>query len=103
MGSNLRIGIFVIRFPVVSETYVVNKVLGLLEDGFDVQLFVQTQSKDWQFFSTLHRAKWESRLHNAPPVRPIWRVITHGLLALLNTTIHHPREFVRFVGHCWRW
>ena len=51
MNQPLKLGIYVLRFPVRSETFIVTKVLGLLERGFDVQIFAMSASADWDRFA----------------------------------------------------
>lgn len=43
-----KVGIFVESFPVVSETFVFQKVKALLLHGYDVQVFTLKPSADWQ-------------------------------------------------------
>jgi len=42
MSDHLRIGVFVNSFPVVSETFILRQVTGLLEMGHDVRIFADT-------------------------------------------------------------
>src|SRR5687767_4722708 len=98
MNAKLRIGLFVIRFPVVSETFIVNKVKGLRESGFDVQIYAQSPSEDSEYFEGL-RAEWEARVHLAPSVRSVVR----GGIEVAGVAMRHPRAFVRFACHCWRY
>jgi colanic acid/amylovoran biosynthesis glycosyltransferase len=99
----MRIGIFLIQFPAISETFVAAKVKGLLDAGHDVHIFAAQSSKDWDYYPQLHYLKplLEPRIHIAPPPRPLSRVLIEGTIRLLLTAIRHPRAFVRFVIHCW--
>jgi colanic acid/amylovoran biosynthesis glycosyltransferase len=100
----MRIGIFVIRFPVISETFIVSKVLALLEAGHDVHLFAALPDGDWAYYPQLDalRPMLEARTHIAPPPQPLRRVLIEGSARLLITALRHPRAFARFVRHCWR-
>jgi colanic acid/amylovoran biosynthesis glycosyltransferase len=99
----MRIGIFLIQFPAISETFVATKVKGLLDAGHDVHIFAAQPGKDWDYYPQLHYLKslLEPRIHIAPPPRPLRRVLIEGTMRLLLTAIRHPRAFVRFVVHCW--
>jgi colanic acid/amylovoran biosynthesis glycosyltransferase len=98
-----RIGIFVIRFPAPSETFIVTKVLGLLDAGFDVRIFTAGPSPSWDRFAVLAgRQDVHRRVYCAPPIRPLWKVFTVGLLQVFGKAFRHPVAFARFVRHHWR-
>lgn len=44
MGQPLRIAIFTGSFPVVSETFIVRQMAGLLELGHEVDIFADTRA-----------------------------------------------------------
>src|SRR5258708_22283889 len=99
----LTIGIFVIRFPVPSETFIVTKVLGLLDAGYDVRIFTTGPSDYWDRFAVLvGRDDVRQRIYSAPPTRSLWKALTTGLAQVVRTAIRHPAAFARFVGHNWR-
>ena len=103
MVDPLRIGIYLMRFPTLSETFIVTKVLGLLESGFDVQVFCNTPSRDWERFDVLAgRSDVQKRIHYAPPFRPLGKVLTVGLWHVLQKAVRHPLAFARFVRHSWQ-
>jgi colanic acid/amylovoran biosynthesis glycosyltransferase len=103
MNNPQRIGIHVMRFPTASETFIVTKVLGLLDAGFDVHIFTEMPSTHWDRFAVLaKRSDIRQRVHFAPPSRPWWKVLTQGLAAVLKKAIQHPADFARFVRHNWR-
>ena len=79
------------------------KVLGLLRAGFDVQIFTLTPSLYWNRFATL--ASWpdiQQRIHCAPPTRPFWKLLTHGLPQVMKKALGHPVSFTRFLVHNWK-
>ncbi|HEC23996.1 MAG TPA: colanic acid biosynthesis glycosyltransferase WcaL [Chloroflexi bacterium] len=99
----LRLGIYVMRFPVSSETFIATKVAGLLDAGFDVHIFAHERSNEWDRFEMLRdRLDIRSRIHYAPPARPWWKITTVGLWHLLRKAIRHPGAFVRYILHNWR-
>jgi colanic acid/amylovoran biosynthesis glycosyltransferase len=79
--SNLRIGIFVEAFPVISETFVFQKVKALLALGYDIQIFTLTPRSDWQNYQTdsVNIDDLKRRIHcayvNDPLHRKIFRFI----------------------------
>jgi colanic acid/amylovoran biosynthesis glycosyltransferase len=99
----LRVGICVMSFPQISETFIVTKVLKLLDAGIDVQVFAITESPHWDSFEILRgRDDVRARVHVAPPLVPRSRVLTHGLAELAATATRHPAAFARYVAHTWR-
>jgi len=100
MSDPLKIGVVVMRFPVPSETFIVTKVVGLIDAGFDVQIFANAPSHDWDRFDILRdRPNIRRRVHLAPPFRPLWKVLTVGAFRLLKTALARPADFLRFVRH----
>ena len=98
-----KIGIFVVQFPKLSETFIVTKLLKLLDAGFDVQVFTLVESRDWDKFAILDdRADVRNRVHIVPPLEPAWRVATRGAAELARTAILHPRKFAQYLEHNWR-
>ena len=103
MNKPLTIGIYVIRFPTASETFIVTKVLGLLEAGFDVRIFTQEPSQQWIRFAILQdRPDIRRRVFTAPPSRVVLKVLARGTYELVKTAVRHPVAFGRFVLHNWR-
>ena len=98
----LRIGLFVPTFPQASETFIVTKVLKLLELGMDVQIFTYKESASWDAFGALaNRDDVRRRVHVLPPAvrslsdaRKFPDALTHSLA--------HPRSLARYVAHTWR-
>ncbi|MBK8023637.1 MAG: glycosyltransferase family 4 protein [Chloroflexi bacterium] len=102
-ATPLIIGIYAHSFPVWSETFIVTKVLGLLEQGFDVQIFVAAPSQHWDRFDILkNRPDVRARVHAPLPFSGS-AVVTSGLPRLLGIAVRHPAAFARFLAHCWRW
>ena len=59
-------------FPKLSETFIVNKFLGLLQQGWDVYVLSQRSDPDeWAHFPELaQRGDVYQRVHVAWPARP---------------------------------
>lgn len=105
MTSNrpLKIGIFVMAFPVPSETFIVPKVLGLLDAGMDVRIFANRPSPHWEKFDILKgREDIKARIEYALPTHPAWKVLTVGLGGLALKVLRHPGAFWRLVRDSWR-
>jgi colanic acid/amylovoran biosynthesis glycosyltransferase len=70
----LRLILIVSSFPKLSETFIVNKFLGLLERGWDVHVVCSASESDqWQYFNTLKfNADARSRVIRTWPHRPRW-------------------------------
>lgn len=105
MTSNrpLKIGIFVMAFPVPSETFIVTKVLGLLDAGMDVRIFANRPSPHWEKFDILKgREDIKARIEYALPTHPAWKVLTVGLGGLALKALRHPGAFWRLVRDSWR-
>jgi colanic acid/amylovoran biosynthesis glycosyltransferase len=89
-------------FPQRSETFIVTKVLKLLDAGFDVHIFTVTESAHWDAFEVLAgRDDVRARVHVVPPLAP-HRALTRGTVEVLKTAAAHPRSFARYIGHSWK-
>lgn len=103
MTRPLRIGIFVMTFPQASETFIVTKLLKLLDAGFDVHVFSLRPSPHWNAFKVLDdRADIRERVHIIPPIAPWWRALTSGGSRVARIAGEHPGRFARFLAHNWK-
>jgi colanic acid/amylovoran biosynthesis glycosyltransferase len=99
----LRIGIWVIQFPQISETFIVTKVLKLLEAGLDVQIFTVVQSPHWDAFDALRgREDIRARVHVAPPIESLTRALSLGALEVAKVVARHPWGFASYAAHTFR-
>ena len=97
------IAIYVARFPAASETFIVSKVLGLLEAGFGVQIFANQRGGDWDSFGILSaHPNMRRRVHVMPPFDSLPKIATLGVWRVLRSVLRHPFGFARLVRHCWR-
>lgn len=98
-----RVGIFVPRFPVPSETFIVTKVIGLIDAGFDIQIFVTSNNGQWDKFEILkNRPDIRRRIHYAPKTWPSHAVIYSGIPQLMRIMVSHPVDFWRLVLDSWQ-
>lgn len=94
----LKIGLFVIAFPRASETFIVTKVLKLLEHGFDVHIFALSDQADWDSFAALAgRQDVRDRVHISPA-----RSFGNGSVALVERLLRAPADVARLAAHRWR-
>jgi len=99
---SLRIGIFVMTFPQVSETFIVTKVLKLLDAGFDVHIFTIVESAHWDSFEVLRdRDDVRARVHVVPPLEARPLPMLRGAFEVARTAIKHPADLARLVRHSW--
>lgn len=106
MNASPKIGIYTLRFPKTTETWAVNKVLGLVESGADVTVFSRFSGGDWRRFPALADPHVRARVKALPDRGPgSWSVRTVIAAARLvgRTAARDPREFARYVAHNWRW
>ncbi len=90
-------------FPQLAETFIVTKVLKMLDAGFDVHLFTVSSGGDWSAFRVLDgRDDVRARVHAVPALAPLQRVLTHGTREVAKVALSAPVPFVRLVQHTWR-
>jgi len=70
----MKVLLVVPRFPQLSETFIVNKFLGLLDRGCDIHVVSdRSEPAEWNRFSQLHaQPQLRSRVHTSWPLRPRW-------------------------------
>lgn len=70
----MKVLLVVPRFPQLSETFIVNKFLGLLERGCDIHVVSdRSEREEWNRFSQLHgQPQLRNRVHTSWPLRPRW-------------------------------
>ena len=99
----MRIVLIVPAFPKLSETFIVNKFLGLLERGHDVHIVCSRSDRDeWGRFEPLSRAGLRRRVHVSWPTQPRWLVVLLFPLVLLSTLLAQPGAAARYLAAGWR-
>lgn len=100
----MRIVIIVPGFPKLSETFIVNKVLGLLERGWDVQVVCRSsEAREWHHFPLLAAYPGiKRRVQKHWPVEPRWLVALLLLPVLLWTWLRNPSGCFRYLYLGWR-
>ena len=85
-------------FPKLSETFIVRKYLGLLDRRVDVHVVCnQSDLAAWQQFPELGRTPGvERRIHRVMPVRPRWKPVLVGPVALARSLAANPTAVWRY-------
>jgi colanic acid/amylovoran biosynthesis glycosyltransferase len=96
----LRVTIVVPVFPKLSETFIVNKVVGLIDLGFDVRVLVQHRDMSaWRNFPALQsRQEIASRVIEVPERRGLGSIIATAW-GLLTLSVSQPELLKRYVRH----
>ena len=103
MGSSLRIAMFAVTFPVVSETFVFHQITGLLELGHEVHLFADgpgDPGAPTQPEVTQHRLLDRTTYMELPPEMapwemPVWPLTGRTWLPGATTSILNARRFAQ--------
>lgn len=91
-------------FPRLSETFIVNKFVGLVRAGLDVHVVCSHFNKrDWQHFGSLHSdPTLRQRIHVTPSVRPRWLVPLLWLLSFAKLMIRAPSRTTAYFIVGWK-
>lgn len=97
-----KIGIIVQNFPVPSETFIVTKVLGLIDNGFDVEIFSVNKSVYWDTFDVLKNRDDVKKRVTASLLQykdNTIKLIICSLWEIFKKLLLHPVPFYRLVKH----
>jgi colanic acid/amylovoran biosynthesis glycosyltransferase len=99
-----RVALVVPSFPKTSETFIVSKVLGLLELGWDVHVVCgRSDDSEWERFPQLPRTReLRRRVHAAWPHRPTWKAAALAPAAAASCVLAAPSRTARFARRGWR-
>jgi colanic acid/amylovoran biosynthesis glycosyltransferase len=100
----MRVCLVVQSFPKASETFLVNKFLGLRERGWDVHVVCASSAEaEWQRFARLAEdPSIRGRVHKAWPSRPRWLAAALTVPSLFVTTLRSTRGTCRYVTRGFR-
>lgn len=87
-----KIAVIIPTFPKLSETFIVSKFLGLLENGLDIYIICNTcDSKEWENFVQLQKEKKiRRRIYIIPSIEPLFLVPLRWFLILSKCLIKRP-------------
>jgi colanic acid/amylovoran biosynthesis glycosyltransferase len=76
MSRLLRVGVFVGAFPVVSETFILRQITGLLDLGHDVHIFANARAEDGVLHEAIarHRLLERTSYVDGPPESVLWEM-----------------------------
>jgi len=90
-------------FPKLSETFIANKFLGLLQLGWDVHIVcASSQAKEWQHFPDLQAARAKKRVHKIWPLLPRCLALILLPAALLRCIAFSPQTTIRYLRQGWK-
>lgn len=99
----MRLVLIVPHFPRLSETFIVNKFIGMVDAGWDVHIVCGELSEDRDSFPALiDRPDLRRRVHSQWPHSPRWITIVLWLPALLSTMVRAPRATGRYWRTAWK-
>ena len=96
----MKIVVFLYHFPVLSETFVLNQITGLLDRGHDVAIFCQTPYSDplchpdVQRYNLIDRAVYHGIPSARPPANKLKRLV-EAFRILVSHAIIHWRPLLR--------
>jgi colanic acid/amylovoran biosynthesis glycosyltransferase len=95
----MRVALIVSAFPKLSESFIVNKMLGLLDQGWDVHIVCSSSdSREWARFPSLQGHQYvKRRVHRRMPVRPRWLVLLLVPFVLLRCLLIEPEGTLRYL------
>lgn len=101
MDKKIKLGIFVESFPVVSETFVVNKVMHFLSLQYDVHVFTLKRSDQWSFFEYLVNdyPDIKKRIHIALPLEYSISNFVSNLACLIKDLLICPISTFKYLKH----
>jgi colanic acid/amylovoran biosynthesis glycosyltransferase len=99
-----RLVLFVKAFPRRPETFIVQKFLGLLEQGWDVHIVCnQSTVEDWQLFPQLAgRIELHRRVHVIWPARPLLLEVLLYPFSFLRCLLLAPKRSLQYLARGWR-
>ena len=81
----MKIAFIVGGFPTLSETFILNQITGLLDLGYDVEIFAQTNPKEKKVHSDIERYHLMERVHYfIMPSNKIKRILKAIYLIIKN-------------------
>jgi glycosyltransferase involved in cell wall biosynthesis len=85
----MKIGLVLSSAPGYSETFLTNKINGLLQHGFDVKLFVSNNRR---------QIPSHYKVYTQPAVRGnLVKIVTNSLAGLSTVIICHPYRSIRYI------
>src|SRR5688572_26122294 len=110
MSRPLRIAMFVGSFPVVSETFIVRQITGLLQLGHEVEIYADTRAEANSPVHpevTLHALRERTTFVDMPPETapwemPVWPITGRTWAPGSETSIHNSVRVARALPKLFR-
>ena len=97
----MRIALLVSSFPKLSESFIVNKFIGLSNQGHDVYIICnQSKASEWKNFPSL-RPELKSKIRLNWTVHPRWIVMFLWLPLFLKTWLIAPTTTWKYLKFGW--
>lgn len=97
-----RICLVVPEFPKLSETFIVSKFLGLINQDWDVHLVCTTsQAQVWKYFPHMQTPAVRQRVHPIWPISPRWLAWLLIPAAVLRCFFSKPTLTWRYLVRGW--
>lgn len=95
-GMAMRIAVLVEVFPSVSETFILNQLTGLIDQGHEVHIFANQAGRTDTVHADVVKYDLMSRLHHASdlPANPLLRRV-YGVRVILSSFMRRPVEALR--------
>jgi len=81
----MKIAFIVSEFPILSETFILNQITGLLDLGHDVEIFAEKNPKERKMHSDIDKYQLMKRVHYfAMPYSKIMRILKAFYFLVIN-------------------
>ncbi len=104
----MTIAFIVPRFPVVSETFIINQIADLLDRGVDVRVFAFAKGDEQCVASKYGQYNMAERLYNLTPPLTRLRRLVMGAIIMLKLFVTSPQvcfrslNFLKYGKRAWR-
>jgi colanic acid/amylovoran biosynthesis glycosyltransferase len=72
----MKIAFIVGQFPALSETFILNQIIGLIDRGHEVDIYANNEQKEPRTHSDIEKYDLLSRTYyRHMPAKKVWRVI----------------------------
>ena len=95
----MRIAFILPMFPVLSETFVLNQITGLIDQGHDVRIFAFSKDHNTKRHEDVEKYGLESRLVIVEAPQSRWKAVLKSLYVLGRNLPRHPRLVSNVFGN----
>ena len=95
----MKIAFIVPMFPVLSETFVLNQITGLVDQGHDVRIFAFSKDHNRKRHEDVVKYDLERRLAIVEAPQSRWKVVLKSLCVLCRHLPRHPRLVSKVFGN----